>query len=223
MKWIRKHNIELGLFISGAGLTLSVLSYLGIMPTAIGSTILAASSYLIPILFLLVGLFIGLYVYRIHYKYPKNSNSYYFTEEGIQGNDKAFQDDFAKCPFWIKVFLKTILEKGSVYADAKNYSYEDCLNYLLYFVTYKTVKNDIWCFSMRTKYIEYFESNPHLLDDVSEDMIKQNAKKYNDHTIDHFSSWRAELHWWYYSDEDYIEPKVFEGSNIKEIFKPRTD
>ena len=124
--------------------------------------------------------------------------------------DKDYQSAFQKCPYWIKVFLKTVQDKNTAYSDANSYHFENYSQFLLQFVDYKTVSDSTWQYSMRDEAKKYFEAHPQLLADVTEEEIRRHARRTDERIVAHMST---ELYWWYYSDDDYIEPIAWSDSS----------
>lgn len=117
--------------------------------------------------------------------------------------DEDFQSMFAKCPYWIKVFLKTVQVKNTAYSDANSFYFENYSQFLLQFVDYKTVSGNVWQYSMLNDAKSYFDNHPQLLGDVTDEEVRHHARRKDERVVAHTST---EFYWWYYSDEDYIEP-----------------
>lgn len=117
--------------------------------------------------------------------------------------DEDFQSMFAKCPYWIKVFLKTVQVKNTAYSDANSFYFENYSQFLLQFVDYKTVSGNVWQYSMLNDAKSYFDNHPQLLGDVTYEEVRHHARRKDERVVAHTST---EFYWWYYSDEDYIEP-----------------
>lgn len=116
--------------------------------------------------------------------------------------DEDFQYAFSKCPYWIKVFLKTLLVKETAYSDANDFYFENYADFLLQFVDYKTVGRNTRQYSLLPHARHYFITNHQLLDDVTEDEVCRHARKPDDYVLAHMST---EFYWWYYSEEDHID------------------
>lgn len=115
-------------------------------------------------------------------------------------------DLFNRCPYWIRVFLKTLLDKEIAYSDANDTYFNAYSEFILQFVDYKCVRNNAWQFCMKQSAREYFAANPQVFDDITDEEIRQHARRTDQRLyIAHFST---EFYWWYYSDDDYIEPKA---------------
>ena len=117
--------------------------------------------------------------------------------------DEEFQSMFAKCPYWIKVFLKTILDKGTAYSEADSFYIENYSQFLLQFIDYKTVSENTWQYTMNDDAKGYFQTHPQLLEDVTDKEVHQHARRSDERV---FARMSTEFYWWYYSDDDYIEP-----------------
>ncbi len=124
--------------------------------------------------------------------------------------DEDFQSIFAKCPYWIKVFLKTVQFKDAAYSDANSFYFENYLEFLLQFVDYKTVSGNVWQYSMSDDAKRYFDNHPQLLSGVTDEEVRRHARRKDERVVAHTGT---EFYWWYYSDEDYIEPIAWSDSS----------
>ena len=89
--------------------------------------------------------------------------------------DDEFRSSFARCPYWIKVFLKTILDKGTAYSDANDSQFESYSQLLLQFIDYKTINNSVWQYFMRSEAKTYFLTHIELLGDVTDEEVRQHT------------------------------------------------
>ena len=196
----------IGLAISLVGLAVELLNYFQIGPDELIKC-LSIYSFL---LFILSGFLIGWCVCRNYYCFVGRTRKP--SQAELQQKDNEFRTSFAKCPYWMKVFLKAVLDKETAFSEPQSLMFNEDLSFLFQFVDYTTVGDQTWRYSMPEDMQEYFKAHSELLSDVKEVDIKQHARKTNaDSRIISFGS---RFDWWYYSDEDYIEPTPVDHSDV---------
>lgn len=200
MAWIKEHILEL------LGLVVAVLTYFKIGPE---EAVEALSDFNF-VLYIIAGMLIGWGASRAFYGGIGKRKR--ISRKEVREAEEQFQTDFCKCPYWIKVFLKTVLEKEEVFSKANEYSFETYSRFLLRFVDYKTVGPDEWQFSMSNETRNYFETNSQLLADVKEEDVRCHARKAEG--LRYISIFSQDFNWWYYSDEDYMEPVASGPSSL---------
>lgn len=138
----------------------------------------------------------------------------------IRKKTKRTENPFNGCPYWIRVFLKAVLEKDAVYSDADDAHFQQYSEFILQFVDCRNSRNNTWQFRIKPKAREYFITNPQCFDDVTDDEIQQHARK-TDRSTDPIDRFSTEFDWWYYSNEDYIEIKPYEIPRTMRLFSRR--
>ena len=205
MNWLNEHIIELiDLAITIFGLALPHLGDIEIDARPVFRFLAGHSALLwfIGIALAILGI--------CHLVLRRWKKSGHLSRADRRRMDEEFQSMFAKCPYWIKVFLKTVLDKGTAYSEADSFYFENYSHFLLRFIDYKTVSGNTWQYTMLDDAKEYFKANPQLLSDVSENEVHQHARKTNERYIAHMGT---EFYWWYYSDDDFIEPIMWTNSS----------
>lgn len=198
MNWLKEHIIELiDLAITIFGLALPHLGDIQIDAQPVFGFLAGHSALLWFIGIVLAVLGICRLVLR---RWRKSGR---LSKADRKRMDVEFQSMFAKCPYWIKVFLKTILDKGTAYSEADSFYIENYSQFLLQFIDYKTVSGNTWQYTMNDDAKGYFQTHPQLLEDVTDEEVHQHARRSDERVFAHMST---EFYWWYYSDDDYIEP-----------------
>lgn len=198
MNWLKEHIIELiDLAITIFGLALPHLGDIQIDAQPVFGFLAGHSTLLWFIGIVLAVLGICRLVLR---RWKKSGR---LSKADRKRMDEEFQSMFAKCPYWIKVFLKTILDKGTAYSEADSFYIENYSQFLLQFIDYKTVSENTWQYTMNDDAKGYFQTHPQLLEDVTDKEVHQHARRSDERV---FARMSTEFYWWYYSDDDYIEP-----------------
>lgn len=204
MNWIKEHIIE------AIGLLIALLTYFEVGP----NELVNALSGINFVFYIIAGALIGWGACRtfhgIRFKRKR------ISRREAREREEQFKADFGKCPYWIKVFLKTVLDKEEVFARAGDFNFENYAQFILQFVDYKTVGRDEWQFGMDEETRRYFKKNGQLLADVKDEDIHRHARKTEGMRF--ITSFSQEFDWWYYSDEDYIEPTKLDHSNPLGMF-----
>ena len=129
MNWLKEHIIELiDLAITIFGLALPHLGDIQIDAQPVFG-FLAGHSTLLWFLGIVLAV---LGICRMVLRRWKKSGR--LSKADRKRMDEEFQRLFAKCPYWIKVFLKTILDKGTAYSGADSFYIENYSQFLLQFI-----------------------------------------------------------------------------------------
>lgn len=199
MRRIKDHIVDH--IIAILGLIIAGLNYFKVGPEKVVQALSSVSF----VFYILAGVLIGWGACRIFYdmKFKRKGMS----RKEARAAEEQFQSDFAKYPYWVKVFFKAILEKEDVFSKANDSIFEMNQEFFLQFVDYKTVGHNDWQFSMSKENKEYFEKNPQLLADVKDEDIRSHARKTGDmyYTHNPFHNLDRGFDWWYFSDDDYVE------------------
>lgn len=199
MNWIKEH------FIEAIGLIIALLTFFGIQPTdtAIELDFLPALLYVIASALIGWGFCRAFYGTRL--RFTNINNGHHMTID-------EFSEQFDSTPYELKVFLKTVLDKGAAYRRTDDYlGWESYLDYLSNFVTAQTIRNGISKYEMKEDARRLFTENPRLLSVVADDDVESKAIGGSEGIQPSYFSDR--FYWWYYSD-DPNAPKPFSIAGI---------
>lgn len=189
------------------GLLIDALTYFGVVPADLSSLVEANAA----LLYLLGSLLVFVGVAFITKRLIKKVQQYCKAKQKDREEDGAFQESFKKTPYWIKAFLKTILDKGMAYSDADSPHLNCYSDFIFQFVDYETMPGGLWRYTMTDDARLYFDKNSHLLSCVNDNDVCMHARKEGEKCLARFSK---DFYWWYYSDEDYIEPEIARPSTL---------
>ena len=188
VKWFKEHVLE------AVGTLFAVLTYFNIGPVKLVK-VLDSFRFLI---YITCGVLIGWGACRTWYGFGRRSRKP--SEAELIERERQFQEGFVKAPYWIKAFIKTVLDKGAVYTEADSFYFENYSDFILQFLSYRTVGDEMWQFTMREDAKEYFSANPGLLIDVKDEDIERHARKKGMRAYRPYCA--NGLDWWYYSESD---------------------
>lgn len=213
MRWLKEHGLGIVDTLSGvSAFVLAYLSFYGMtgedFPQFAPQTVVQLTTEHIGVVYVATILLLLWFSYRLFLRIRRRYG--WLSKSEIRRHDEEFQSFFAKCPYWIKVFLKTVQDKDPVYSEANSAYFESYSQFLLQFIDYKTVGGSTWQYRMLDDAREYFDKHPDLLGDVAEEEVRRHALRSDERVIARMST---EFDWWYFSDADYIEPIVWSGSS----------
>lgn len=201
-EWLKEHGVETVVCV------FTILGYLGISTSDLLG-IAQYANYIMPFVYLGVGIFIGR---RIHSRKSKrrfvNLHSRISAAEEKPLTENELIDSFAHAPFEIKVFLKAALDHDAVYRNAQDYAWEYYEDALDPFIQCTNIRNDICRCVVRDEARSQFESIPSLLSDVQEKDIEPYAVRGTEGIKPQVFS-THKLIWWYYTDDENI-PEPFD-------------
>ena len=196
-EWWKEHIVEV--FVG----VVTLLGYFGVSATDLLG-VASYANYVMPFVYLGIGAFIGWRIHRYRSNRGAMTASVQFIGSGKQKERQSKEEKievFSQVPFEIKVFLKASLTHGSVYRGSHDRNWDAYSEWLPQFMTFASIRNDIFRCCVRDNVKSMFDEIPELLADVQEEDMRLHAVRGDEGVKPQiFSS--SHLVWWYYTDDE---------------------